>query len=332
MTTIVGQLTRRMRGVFIAATVVALAVFPSACSREKQEEEIIGAETEKADNAPLSDGNSAIRPLRITGGRVISPRAGFVYYRRLFDYIGRKLDRPIEYVERGDYAEVNALFENREVDAAFVCSRPYVEGRDRYGMELLVAPLVRGRSVYYSYIITHLDSTAANLSELRGRTFAFSDPLSNSGKLAPTYFLSRAGETPDSFFSRHIYTYAHDRTIKLVAQKVCDGGAVDSLIWEYWNKENPQHTSKTKIIQALGPFGIPPVVARKELDAETKLALRTVLLHAHEDAECKKILSSMMIDRFVTIDDSAYDSIREMMRAVNPEEAVEPAKDTKSAK
>ena len=39
------------------------------------------------------------------------------------------------------------------MDMAFVCSMPYVYGKAHAGMELLVAPQVRGKLVYYSYII-----------------------------------------------------------------------------------------------------------------------------------------------------------------------------------
>ena len=43
-----------------------------------------------------------------------------------------------------------------------------------------------------------------------------------------------------------------------------------------------------------------------------KEQLRKILLTIHEDIKGREILKGMMVDRFVMIEDSSYDSIREM--------------------
>jgi phosphonate transport system substrate-binding protein len=43
-------------------------------------------------------------------------------------------------------------------------------------------------------------------------------------------------------------------------------------------------------------------------------------LSVHEDEKGKQILKGMMIDKFVVIDDSAYNSIREMKKWVSKQE------------
>jgi len=251
-------------------------------------------------------------PVRIAVGGMITPREGYAYYREFLKYIEEKLGQKVEYVDREDYAEINKLVESGDVDLAFVCGGPYVQGHRKFGMQLLVAPQAHGGTVYYSYIIVRKDSPIRDLQGLRGKVFAFTDPLSNTGKLVPTYLLAKMGETPESFFQQHIYTRNHDRAIKAVAEGVVDGAAVDSLIWEYSNRTNPKYTSRTKIIEKSAPYGIPPVVVSRKLDAGTKNGLKRIFLTAHEDARGKAILEKMMIDRFVLIDDSAYDSIRRM--------------------
>lgn len=247
---------------------------------------------------------------------MITPREGFRYYREFLDYVGERLGRPVEFVDREDYAEINKLVETGNVDVAFVCGGPYVDGRKQFGMELLVAPQAYGGTVYFSYIIVPKDSPIGTFKDLRGKRFAFTDPLSNTGKLVPTYMLARMGETPESFFSRSLYAQTHDKAIKAVAEQVVDGAAVDSLIWEYANRTDPRYTARTKIIEKSPPFGIPPVVVARQLDGETKKRLKEIFLTAHEDEQGKRILKNMMIDRFVVISDSAYDSIRTMKRWV----------------
>ncbi len=251
-------------------------------------------------------------PIRIAVGGMITPKEGFIYYRKFLDYIGEKLGRRVDFVDRDDYAEINRLVETGDVDVAFVCSGPYVDGHHKFGMELLVAPHAYGGIVYYSYIIVPRNSPVEDFQGLRGKRFAFTDPLSNTGKLVPTYMLARMGETPDSFFREYIYAKTHDKAIKAVAEGIVDGAAVDSLIWEYLNSMDPGITAKTRILLKSPPYGIPPVVVSPRLDRETKKKLKAVFLAAHEDAQGREILKSMMIDRFVPISDSAYDSVREM--------------------
>jgi phosphate/phosphite/phosphonate ABC transporter binding protein len=252
--------------------------------------------------------------LRVAVGGMITPRAGFIYYRQLLDYLGKKLGMHVEFVDRENYAEVNTLIRTGDVDIAFVCGGPYVDGHREFGMELLAAPQAYGERVYYSYIIVAKKSPITSFKGLRGKTFAFTDPLSNSGTLAPTYLLARMNETPERFFKETIFTRSHDKSIKAVAQGVVDGAAVDSLIWEYLNRTDPEFTSRTKVIRKSSPYGTPPVVVRRGLDPALKKKIQRVLLNAHLDARGRTILNNMKIDKFFLVDDSAYDSIREMKR------------------
>ena len=68
------------------------------------------------------------------------------------------------------------------------------------------------------------DSPVRRFEELRGKRYAFSDPLSNSGHLVPVYMLVRAGETPERFFKRYIFTYSHSANVEAVAVKFLSRG------------------------------------------------------------------------------------------------------------
>lgn len=250
--------------------------------------------------------------LRIGMGAMITPKEGYVYYQQLQRYIEKKLGIEVQLVDRDSYDEMNSLLESGGVDAAFVCAGPYVDGKAKFNLELLAMPLVKGKPIYHSYIIVHKDSAVSNFKDLRGKVFAFTDPKSNTGKLVPTYMLAMLKETPEHYFSRVEYTYGHDKSIRAVAEKVVDGAAVDSLIWEYAAIKKPELTAQTKIIAKSEPYGIPPVVARPGMDPVLKKNLKDVLLAIANDPEGKEILKGMMIDAFVSGDDKNYDSIRAM--------------------
>ncbi len=250
--------------------------------------------------------------LKIAIGAIISPAKSLVFYEDIFDYIGEKLSREVEMVQRKTYAEVNFLMEEERIDAAFVCSRPYVEGHQDFGMELLCVPVCFGKTEYCSYFIVHKDSSIRNLEDLRGKVFAFSDPLSNSGMLIPSYTLAMMGESPESFFRRHIFTYSHDNSIHSVADKLVDAAAVDSLIWEYENVKEPEWTTRTRIIYKSAPCGMPPVVVSPGIASQLKEELRSAFLNMHNDPRGREILKRVLIDRFTVIEDNAYNSIRQM--------------------
>lgn len=290
---------------------LVLIVF-SSCSNENTVE----IDFNKGKVLDVSDNDSLEQKepfLRIAIGSMITPREGYAFYKKLLDYIGEKMGQPVKLIDRDNYTEVNNLLKSGDIDIAFVCSRPYVDGHSEFGLELLVAPQIKGTTEYYSYIIVHTNSAMRTFNDLRGKTFAFTDPQSNTGKLVPTFMLDEINETPVSFFEKHIFTYAHDKSIKAVANKIVDGAAVDSLIWEYYNKFNPEITSKTRIIMKSPPYGIQPVVVPPGMDSKTKNKLRNIFLNIHEDEKGKNILDGMMIDKFVLVEDSNYDFIRQMI-------------------
>ena len=255
-------------------------------------------------------------PLRVAIAAVVSPEANLDAYERLLAYLSDKLDRPIQSVQRSTYTEINGLIRSQAVDIGFVCTGAYVEGQREFGMELLVAPEVRGQTTYYSYIIVSRDSSAESLADLRGARFAFSDPLSNTGHLAVQWRLAEIGQTPEAFFSSRIFTRSHDNSIGAVADHFVDGAAVDSLVYDSIMAQTIGYSSRFKILEKLGPFGIPPVVVHPALAGALKEQVREALLGASTDEKGRAALAALRIDRFVRVEDSAYDLTRTMAAVI----------------
>jgi len=255
---------------------------------------------------------------------VVSPKESYEYYEDMIHYISRKLGSSVKIVQRRSYKEINDLIKNNEIDFAFVCGGAYIDENSEFGMKLLVAPVVNNNTTYNSYIIVQNESNYTYLTDLRGKKFAFSDPLSNSGKLYPAYRLYLINQTPDSFFGKDeqgknnwFYTYSHDNSIIAVAEKLADGAAVDSLVYEYMKETHPEIIVKTRIIDISPSFGIPPIVVSKDIDPLLEGKLRNIFLNMDNDEDGTKILANVRIERFTNLNDSAYDSIREMRKQVS---------------
>ncbi len=303
----------------IPVVTITIAVFLTVIDNQKKDEIQVSLFDQSPVLSPreIGDGTSG-QPdaslFRVAVSGVISPSYTLQYYQQLLTYMERSLERQVTLILKPTYAEINDLIQGGQVDVAFICSLAYVEGKEDFGMELLVAPQMNGQTVYYSYLIVPQNSSSASLEDLRGDSFAFTDPLSNSGHLAPTYQLALFGEDPVSFFSQNIYTYSHDNSILAVASELVDGAAVDSLVYEHLAISNPELVFKTKVIARWGPYGIPPVVVSPMSDSYLKQKLQNFFLDFHNSAEGDRILQSLGIDRFVIVPDSTYDSIREMKK------------------
>jgi phosphonate transport system substrate-binding protein len=223
----------------------------------------------------------------------------------------------VQLVQRQTYAEVNDLIKSNDVDLAFVCTSAYVVGQREFGMELLVAPQVNGETAYYSLLIVPTDSPASSMADLKGKVFAFTDPMSLTGRVYPTALVRSLDGTPEAFFARVFFTYSHDNAIKAVANKVADGASVDSLVYDYFVARDATIAQRTRVIHRSPAFGIPPVVVNPNLSPQLKETLRELLLQANASPEGQTILRNLMIERFVLVSDRIYDSARALELQVN---------------
>ena len=254
--------------------------------------------------------------LRVAIAAMISPETTKEYYGDLMREIGKRLGRRTVFLQRKTYAEVNRLLELKEVDLAFVCAGPYVDGHQRFGMEILAVPVVDGKSSYRSVTIVHNDSDLRTFDDLKGKRFAFTDPDSNTGHLVPRYVLTQRGTTPETFFSETFFTYSHDNSIRAVAMGLADGASVDSLVWQFMKASNSDLAGLTRIVYQSPEYGIPPVVVHPNLSADTKMRLKEIFLALNQDPDVEPLLRKLRIEGFAAGNDAAYDTVRDMRKKI----------------
>ncbi len=300
----------------LAIGLTATIMVVSCQDREKANK--ISLEGEGVQIPPVSEETQ--KSLRIVVAVLVSPKDTYGYYKELFDYLSKKLSSPIIITYRDTPNEISELIKTGEFDIALTCSMLYITCHNTGNVDLLAVARINDQTTSRSYIIVPADSSATSFEDLRNRSFCFTSYHCVSGHLVPTYILAQQGETPESFFKKYSFTGAHTDTIEAVARNFVDGGAVSSLIWEYCNHKSPEFTSKTKVIKKSAPFSNPPILVRSGMGTELKNKIREVLLEMHQDMNGKEILESLMIDKFVSVDDSAYDSIRKIKKLVDRKE------------
>jgi phosphonate transport system substrate-binding protein len=183
-------------------------------------------------------------------------------------------------------------------------------------VNLLVAPVIGGKTYYQAYIISKKDSTIHLFKDLKNKSFAFTDPLSNTGYIYPKKLLKELGSNKDLFFSKVSYTYGHDVSIHMVNRGVIDGASIHGLIYNFIAENHPESVSNTQIIKKSEWFGMPPVVASNHLDKKRIDLYKDLFSNIHRDSIGRNILKQLKIEKFVLIQDSIYDNVRKIKKYV----------------
>jgi phosphonate transport system substrate-binding protein len=238
-------------------------------------------------------------------------------YEFIVDALAPELDCDADLVVGTSFDE----FGHGDVDAGFICGLPYVQLKRQTPapVELLAAPVIRGdryagSPIYFSDVIVQRDSPARTFDDLRGRSWAYNDPESHSGYNLTRHHLLTMGET-HGFFSRVIEARFHQRAMRMVAAGEVDAAAIDSQVLAIELRDHPELADELRVIEALGPSTIQPVVAARHIPVDVKAALRMALARLSDDPSARKELARGFVERFVPVTDRDYDDIRGMLAA-----------------
>ena len=160
----------------------ALALLFAGCGDEK-------GFIDFARHAAAPAAPAAERPLVIAFAPVMSPEETRRPYERMTAYLAEKLGRPVTMVQKRGAAELDQLVAAGEADVAFLSTGAYTAYRGHEPIELLAMVETKGTILYRTFVIVAADSEIEDFASLKGRVFAFVDPLSHSGRLAVDYRL-----------------------------------------------------------------------------------------------------------------------------------------------
>ena len=252
------------------------------------------------------------RPLRFA--TYLAPNAWPVYL-AVARAVGRALGVPTELRIGVGYDR----FASGEEDVGFVCGLLYVKIADRgdASVEPIAAPVLRapryaGRPIYFSDVIVARSHPAARFEDLAGASWAYNERDSQSGYGITRAKLAEIGAT-EGFFGRVVETGLHQRSIDLVAAGEVDASAIDSQVLEIELRRRPELAERFRVVDALGPSTIQPVVASTRLAPALRRAVREAILAAADDPLALPGLRVGLVDRFAAIGDGDYDDIRAMM-------------------
>ena len=228
--------------------------------------------------------------------------------RHLRGYLASRLGEPVELVSRRTYQEITTLLVTAQIQSAWICGYPYVQYRS--DLDLVATPVWKGRPLYQSYLIASARRDAKDWRDLRGDVHAFSDPDSNSGFLVTRALLAENRLLPQTFFSRHFFTYGHRNVIRAVATGLAQSGSVDGYVYEVMRETEPELVKQTRIVRQSEWLGFPPVASPKSLAGDPRLKrLGDALTSMHQNADGRQVLRLLRLDGFLATDPSLFDTI-----------------------
>ena len=295
---------------------IALA-FLLSCTNSSNEKVVVNFNETTTTDKDLVGNDS--KEVYIAIASMTSPKETFTYYGDLIEYISEKIGHPIYIKQKKTYEEVNLLLKNSEVDFAFICSGAYVSEYKKRNIKLLVAPEIDSNTYYHAYLITQKDAEINSFKDFENKSFAFTDPLSNTGRLYPQKKLIELNKTDQEFFLKTVYTYGHDISIQMVNRGIIDGASVHGLIYDYLAEHQPEKVDNIKIIEKSEEFGIPPIVTPMLLDKQQFEKYRKIFLNLHNDSIGKQILEKLNIDKFKVVDQEIYRSVFQLKELTSDE-------------
>src|SRR6266567_1718634 len=182
-------------------------------------------------------------------------------------------------------------------------------------------------TTYNAQILVRTDSGINDLNGLKGKKFAFVDPISASGYLFPTLLVkNKTGQDPKAFFGSTIFAGSHDKSVLAVYSGQVDGAA--SFIDARTDAGMPADVmAKTKVIDTAGPIPNDGIAVAKGFPSDLQAQVTKALIdYCASDAgktQCKALFGW---DGLKEVTPDFYNPVRDAAKLAGIDVAAEAAK------
>lgn len=221
-----------------------------------------------------------------------------------------------------DYTGVIEAMRAKKLDVAFFAPGAYVLAEKQANARAILKAVRGGEGFFYSAIITRADSGIKSLRDLKGKTFAFVDPVSVSGAIYPKALLMDEGLRPERDFSQVIYAGGHDATVLAVLHGKVDAGATFSNDTEgkkgSWHEFlPPEQAAKIRVLAYTKPMPSDNIAVAEGLDPEIVSKVKAALIKMSSTPEGRKHLMDIYhIEGLVPTTPAEYAPVRDAFNRV----------------
>lgn len=229
----------------------------------------------------------------------------------VIDYLEQTLDRPVKHFVAISYAGVVEALRNGTADVGFMGPLQYVIAHRHAGARPLLGEVYQGKPYYHSRIFVRKDSGIDSLADLKGKTIAFTDPISSSGYLYPVALFRKEGlfgDKPEDFFRRVFFAGGDEQAIRAVHNGFVDAAGVSEFSY---NLLRPDERDAIVSIAESDPLPSHLVVVRDGLPDDQVDALKQALLALNEGDRRDLLQRLYGVDGYVEVDHDDYTPVEE---------------------
>lgn len=221
------------------------------------------------------------------------------------------------------YIAVVEAFGSDRADIGVMNSFGYLMTNERYGAEAKLKVIRYGHDYYQGQIIVSESSGINSIEDLKGKSFAFTDPASTSGYMFPLKMIKEANvELGNTTFAGK-----HDNVVTMVYQGQVDAGATyysapdkNGVIRDARSRvktQFPDVEDKVKILKITEKIPNDPFVFRKGIPPEITNKFIAALKSYIKTEEGKKTFQEIYsVEGVIDTKDSDYDRMRELISAL----------------
>ncbi len=287
------MINRSSVSVALALLAVLLVVFVAGCG-----------------GAPAGGSDAqAQEPLRVGLVPNQNPEKVEAEYAPLGEYLSEELGTEVELSVPASYNAVVEAMASGELDLAYFGGLTYVQARERAKVHPLVTEINPRThdTTYRSVIIVPADSPIREVSELRGKDFAFGSVSSTSGSLYPSIMLKEAGIDHRTDLGETTYTGGHDATAQAVAGGRVDAGGIEDRILYRLQEEGAIEKGSVRVIEESASIQGYPWVVRDDLPDD----LENAITDAYLNMEDPKLLDLLGAEGYERVEAGDYDYVEE---------------------
>jgi phosphonate transport system substrate-binding protein len=242
-------------------------------------------------------------------------------YHKLGELIGKQLGCKVEVFVATSYnAEIEAM-RNGKLEIGEFGPLGYVLAHQVAKAQAVAAfGTADGKpDTYWASLVTYPGSGIKTVADIKGHSFAFSDPASTSGHLFPAYGLRKGGVDPDKDI-KPIFAGSHTASFEALYNHKVDAGELNSEQLESAKQRGHYKDGDLTFLWKSEPIPTDPFAVRGDLSPEFKARLTKLLQNldlTSLDPQDRKIMVGAGITRLVPMQDSAYDGIRDLVKTLH---------------
>ncbi len=169
---------------------------------------------------------------------------------------------------------------------------------------------------YTASIVTAKTSGITTLAQVAGHSFAYSDPDSTSGHLLPAFAFKKAGINPDTGV-KGVYAGSHTASFEAIKNKKVDAGELNSQTEATVTKNGEYNKDDYLTLWRSAPIANDPIAVRSDLSPAFKSKVAAAFLALDLTGIDPKNVLAGYGHKFVAINDSLYDPIRDLVSTLN---------------